>query len=177
MLRLLIRDITVEKLTDARQAVLHICWQGGGCTDTGVQLPSPITERPPYPPQLIDRVRELSSQISDPQIAKAVSEQGLRSSRGLPFTLPMIKAIRIRYDVPSVCLKLPGELTVRQLSDRLVVSVYVVHNWIKLGVVQARKLDGHGPWWITITEQQEQRLLARVRTSAQLTKPSSNAHM
>jgi hypothetical protein len=58
-----------------------------------------------------------------------------------------------------------------------VVSVYVVHNWIKLGVVQARKLDGHGPWWITITEQQEQRLLARVRTSAQLTKPSSNAQM
>jgi hypothetical protein len=92
MLRLLIRDITVEKLTGARQVVLHIRWQGGACTDTAVQLPCPITERPPYPPQVIDRVRELSNQISDPQIAKALNEQGLRSSRGLPFALAMIKS-------------------------------------------------------------------------------------
>jgi DNA invertase Pin-like site-specific DNA recombinase len=177
MLRLLIRDITVEKLTDARQVVLHIRWQGGSCTDTVVQLPTPITERPPYPPQVIDRIRELSNQIPDPQIAKALNEQGLRSSRGLPFTLAMIKAIRIRYDVPSVCRVLPGELTVRQLSDRLVVSIYVVHNWIKLGVVQARKLDGQGPWWVTITDQQEQRLRERVRVSPQLNNHRSNTQM
>ena len=177
MLRLLIRDITVEKLTGARQVVLHVRWQGGACTDTTVQLPCPITERPPYPPQVIDRVRELSNQISDPQIAKALNEQGLRSSRGLPFTLAMIKAIRIRYDVPADCLMLPGELTVRQLSDRLVVSIYVVHRWIKIGVVQARKLDGHGPWWVTITDQQEQQLRERARTTTQLKNHHPNTQM
>ncbi|WP_454829548.1 recombinase family protein [Paraburkholderia xenovorans] len=36
MLRLLIRDITVEKLSATRQAVLHIRWQGSACTDTTV---------------------------------------------------------------------------------------------------------------------------------------------
>ena len=41
MLRLLIRDITVEKLATARAAVLHVRWQGGACTDTTVSLPAP----------------------------------------------------------------------------------------------------------------------------------------
>jgi DNA invertase Pin-like site-specific DNA recombinase len=177
MLRLVIRDITVEKLVDARQVVLHVRWQGGACSDTTVELPRRIADRLRYPPQIVDRVRELSHQLSDPQIAEALNEQGLRSSRGLPFRLAMIKWIRYRYAIPSVCLKRPEELTVRQLADRLAVSIHFVHYWIKHGVIDARQLDGRGPWWITITDQQEQELHDRVRESAHLKNHHSDAQL
>jgi DNA invertase Pin-like site-specific DNA recombinase len=168
MLRLLIRDITVEKLPDARQVVLHVRWQGGACTDTTVDLPLPIADRLRYPPQIVDQVRELACQHSDLQIVQILNQQGVRSSRGLPFTLAMIKWIRYRYDVPSVGLMRPDELTVKQLADRLVVSIHYVHYWIKHGAIKARQLDGRGPWWITLGDQQEQQLRDHVRASAHL---------
>jgi DNA invertase Pin-like site-specific DNA recombinase len=168
MLRLLIRDITVEKLADARQVVLHVRWQGGACTDTTVPLPSPIADQMLYPRQIIERIRELSNRLTNPQIVQALNQEGLRSPRGLPITRAMIKWIRIRYAVPSVCLMRPEELTAEQLADRLSVSVYFVRYWIKRGVIDARQLGAQGPWWITITDQQEQQLRERVRTSAHL---------
>ncbi|CAN7763628.1 hypothetical protein LJR084_007283 [Variovorax sp. LjRoot84] len=168
MLRLLIRDITVEKLADARQVVLHVRWQGGACTDTTVPLPSPIADQMLYPRQIIERIRELSNRLSNPQIVQALNQEGLRSPRGLPITQAMIKWIRIRYAVPSVCLMRPEELTAGQLADRLSVSVYFVRYWIKRGVIDARHLGAQGPWWITITDQQEQQLRDRIRTSGHL---------
>ena len=177
MLRLVIRDITVEKVVDARQVVLHVRWQGGACSDTTVELPRRIADRLRYPPQIVDRVRELSHQLSDPQIVEALNEQGLRSSRGLEFSLAMIKWIRSRYAIPSVCLKRPEELTVRQLADRLAVSIHFVHYWIKHAVIEARQLDGRGPLWITITDQQEQELHDRVRKSAHLKNHHSDAQL
>ena len=177
MLRLVIRDITVEKLVDARQVVLHVRWQGGACSDTTVELSRRIADRLRYPPQIVDRVRELSHQLSDPQIVEALNEQGLRSSRGLQFSVAMIKWIRYRYAIPSVCLKRPEELTVQQLADRLAVSIHFVHYWIKHGVIEARQLDGRGPLWITITDQQEQELHDRVRKSAHLKNHHSNVQL
>jgi DNA invertase Pin-like site-specific DNA recombinase len=168
MLRLLIRDITVEKPANTRQVVLHVRWQGGACTDTTVELPLPIADRLRYPPQIVDQVRELARQLSDLQIVQALNQQGVRSSRGLPFTLAMIKWIRYRYEVQSGCLMRPSELTVKQLADRLAVSIHYVHYWIKHGVIEARQLDGRGPWWITISDQQEQQLRDHVRTSGHL---------
>jgi hypothetical protein len=45
MLRLLIKDITVEKQHGARHALLHIRWQGGACGDVRVDLPLPRAKR------------------------------------------------------------------------------------------------------------------------------------
>ena len=168
MLRLLIRDITVEKFADARQIVLHVRWQGGACRDITVTLPGSIADQLRYTPEMLERVRELSRKLTDPQIVQALNQQGVRSSRGLPFTLAMIKWIRYRYGIASVCQMRPGELTVKQLAERLAVSIHFVHYWIKRGVIEARQLDGRGPLWITITDQQEQQLHEHVRTSAHL---------
>jgi DNA invertase Pin-like site-specific DNA recombinase len=177
MLRLLIRDITVEKRPDAKQVVLHVRWQGGACTDTTVALPRPIADRLRYPPQIVDQVRELARNLSDLQIVDELNQRGVRSSRGLPFTLAMIKWIRYRYKVPSGRLMRPEELTVKQLADRLGVSIHYVHYWIKHGVIDARQLDGRGPWWITISDQQEQQLRDRMRQSAHLKHHQSNTQL
>lgn len=176
MLRLLIRDITVE-LPAQRQVILHVRWHGGACTDTTVSLPAPVAERIRYPAAVIEQVRELSHRLSDPQIVAHLNQQGLRSPHAKPFTLSMIKWIRYRYDIPSISLKRPEELTVRQVADRYSVSIHVVYYWIDRGLIQARQLDGRGPWWITLNDAEDVKLRDWVRNSGHLQPRHSNTQL
>jgi hypothetical protein len=174
MLRLLIRDITVEKLPAQRQIVLHVRWQGGACTDTTVNLPAPIAERFRYPGAIVEQVRDLATRLSDRQIVSNLSEQGLRSSHGKAFTLSMVKWIRYRYEIPAISLKRPEEFTVPQVAKRFSVSNHVVYYWIERSVIEARQLDGRGPWWITLNAAKEQELREWVRNSGHLQPHHSN---
>lgn len=177
MLRLLIQDITVEKLSATRQAVLHIRWQGNACTDITVDLPRPVAEAKRYPAAIVDQVRKLSQQLSDPQIVAHLNQEGWRSSTGKSFTLSMVKWIRYRYGIAATSFKRPDELTVQQLAHRLGVSTHVVYYWIERQVIQARKLDGRGPWWITLGPAREQQLQDWVRTSGHLQRQHSNIQL
>ena len=177
ILRLLIRDITVEKLPATRQAVLHIIWQGGACTDTTVNLPKPAAEAMRYPAAIVKQVRGLSQHLSDPQIVARLNQEGLRSPSGKSFTLAMIKWVRHKYEIPLTCLMRPDELTVQQLAHRLCISAHVVYYWIERQVVLARKLDGRGPWWITLNPAKEQQLRDWVRTSGHLQPQHSNIQL
>lgn len=168
MLRLLIRDITVDKLSATRQAVLHIRWQGGQCTDITVNLPRPRPETIRYPAQTVDQVRKLSQHLSDLQIVARLNQEGLRSATGKSFTRSMVKWIRYRYEIAATSFKRPDEVTVQQLADQLGISTHVVYYWIERQVVQARKLDGRGPWWITLDRAKEQQLREWIRTSGHL---------
>ncbi|MGF7137679.1 DNA invertase Pin-like site-specific DNA recombinase [Paraburkholderia sp. EB58] len=177
MLRLLIRDITVEKLPEQRQLVLHVRWQGGVSTDITVNLPRPIYEAIRCPAPIIDQVRELSQRMSDPQIVAHLNQEGLRSPHGKPFTLSMIKWIRYKYAIPPTCLMRPDELTVQQLARRLRVSMHVVYYWIERRIVEARKLDSRGAWWITLDLTKEHELRHWVRTSGHLKPQHSNTQL
>jgi DNA invertase Pin-like site-specific DNA recombinase len=177
MLRLLIADITVENLAASRQVVMHIRWQGGACTDVTVKRHLPIAERLRYPAETVKRVRELSHDLTDAQIAQALNNQGLLSSKGQPFTLSMIKWIRYRYAVPAARLQRPDEITVKQLADELGVRIYFVHYWINHGVINARQIDGHGPWWITVSNEQRLDLQNRIRNSGHLKNRLCNAQL
>src|SRR5881296_1668376 len=69
MLRLLIKDITVEKPANQKQLLVHIRWQGGACSNITVQLPPNIAERLRYPVAVVDRVRDLAHSLLDAEIA------------------------------------------------------------------------------------------------------------
>ncbi|BCF98090.1 hypothetical protein PPGU19_026590 [Paraburkholderia sp. PGU19] len=168
MLRLLIRDITVEKLSGQRQFVLHVRWQGGVCTDITVNLPKPRPEAIRYPAETVEQVRQAARSMSDPQIVARFNQAGLRSPYGKPFTLAMIKWIRFRYGIAPACLTRPDEFTVQQLASRLQVSTYVVYYWIDRRVVEARKIDGRGAWWITLDAAKEHQLQNWIRNSGHL---------
>ena len=49
MLRLLIKDITVEKPPNPKQLLVHIRWQGGACSDVSVPLPPNIADKRALP--------------------------------------------------------------------------------------------------------------------------------
>ena len=168
MLRLLIKDITVERKRPEHTAVLHLRWQGGAVEDLHLVLPLPAPDKVRYPQPVVDRVRSLAVSLLDPQIAAALNQEGLRSAKGKPFTTAIIKWIRCRHAIPRATLKRPEELTVAQLTQRLGASLWMVYYWIERGHLPARRLSPGSPYWITLSREKESELRAWIAESGHL---------
>jgi DNA invertase Pin-like site-specific DNA recombinase len=171
MLRLLIKDITVEK-PQPKQLLVHVRWQGGASTSHSVPLPPSIADRMRYPAPLVDRVRDLAQSLPDAQIVDRLHQEGLVSALGKPFTASMIRWIRYRYKIPAAKLMSSQESTVQQVAERFRVSINVVYYWIEQGLLQARQLNPGMPYWITVREADEQKLRDWVRNSHRI-RPTS----
>jgi hypothetical protein len=173
MLRLLIKDITVEKPPSLKQLTVHIRWHGGACGDIGVQLPPKRADRVRYPAAVVDRVRHLVQSLPNVEIAEWLNREGHVSALGKPITGSMIQWIRYRYQIPKITLARPEELTVQQVAKRFGVSSNVVYYWIDRSVIQARRLNAGAPYWITLDEADEQKLRDWVRNSCRIHTASS----
>jgi len=173
MLRLLIKDITVEKPLHAKQLLAHIRWQGGACTDLCLELPPNRADRVRYPAAVVDRVRHLAQSLPDGDIADGLNQEGQISALGKPFTASMIKWIRYRHQIPKARLVRPEERTVPQVAQRFGVSLNVVYYWIERGVIQARRLNAGSPYWITLNETDKQKLRDWVHNSCKIRRTSS----
>jgi DNA invertase Pin-like site-specific DNA recombinase len=172
MLRLLIKDITVEKPKQKLLAV-HIRWQGGACSDFSVQIPPNRADRVRYPAAVVARVRDLAQILPNAEIAEHLNREGHVSALGKLFTGSMIQWIRYRYQIPKVTLARPEELTVEQVVKRFGVSPNVVYYWIDRNVIQARRLNAGAPYWITVDEADEQKLRDWVFNSRRIQPASS----
>ena len=170
MLRLLIKDITVEKQHGARHAVLHIRWQGGACGDVTVDLPRPRAEEIRYPEPIIARVRDLACTLTDRQIVAELNRLGELSATGRSHTMHTIKWIRWKYRIPAPKLKRPEEVTVQELAARLGVQPGPVYYWAKRGIIESRRINNGSPVWITIDEIKLQDLRDRVSRSCKMQK-------
>jgi DNA invertase Pin-like site-specific DNA recombinase len=158
LLRLLVKDITVERLTERRQLLLHVRWQGGACEDLAVELPLPIADRLRYRRETVEQVRRLAAENTDAEIAVMLNQQGCLSAKGKPFTQPMIAWIRYKHQIPAPELKRPEELTVAEVAEKLDVSPGIVYYWIGRGVVSARRRNRGSALWITLDPDTEHRL-------------------
>ena len=168
MIRLLIKDITVERAPGATTALLHVRWQGGACTDVDVQLPLKMADRLRYPVAIVDKVRTLALSLCDAQIAAQLNDEGLRSAKGLAFNLSMIQWIRHRNGIPAAQLQKSDEVTVQQAGDRFGVSRNVIYYWIEREIVSARKINNGSRYWIKLTPDKERELESWVRESSRI---------
>jgi DNA invertase Pin-like site-specific DNA recombinase len=168
MLRLLIKDITVERPSHQKQLLVHCRWQGGACTDLCVQLPPNIADRLRYPAAVVDRVRDLAHRLLDAEIADQFNREGQASATGKPYTAKMIQWIRRCHRIPPAEPKKPDELTVPQAAQHFGVSDGVVYYWIERGLIQARRLNGGRPYWITLNASDERKLRDWVRNSSRI---------
>jgi DNA invertase Pin-like site-specific DNA recombinase len=175
ILRLLIKDITVQKLPRPKRLVLHVRWQGGACEDLEVQLPLNFPDRLRYPTELVDEVRRLAQTQNDEQIARELNRQGRTPAKGQVFTIAMVKWVRYHHRIPSPALRRPEELTVQQVARQFGVSIGVVYYWIARKVLPARRINCGSPWWITLDTQKEEELNNRVRNSLRIGKRSQES--
>lgn len=168
ILRLLIKDITVEKLPTPKQIVLHLRWQGGACEDIPITLPPKYCDQLRYPSEIVKKVRKLARSLTDQQIASAFNKKGLKSAKGKPFTFAMIRWIRYKHHIPRPNLKRPEEYTVKQIVKKFGVSPYVVYYWIERKVITARRVNRGSPYWITMDSTKQKELVEWVRNSVKI---------
>ena len=168
ILRLLIKDITVERFGERKTAVLHVRWQGGACEDLAVTLPANIADRLRYPDEVVGRVRELARECSDEDVAAALNQEGRRSAKGEAFNVSMVRWIRYKHRIPTPDFQHPGERSVRDVADELGVSRSVVYYWIDRGVITARRRNHGSPYWITFDDDTKEALRTWVRNSSRI---------
>jgi len=174
MLRLLVKDITVERFAEARQVLLHVRWQGGACEDIAVDLPLPLADRLRYPREIVERIRRLATEQTDGEIADIFNQAGCRSAKGRPFTRAMVAWIRYKHRIPAPELKRPEELTVAQVAEMFDVSPNVVYYWIERGALLARRRNRGSAFWITLDADTERRLRQWTQESTRIRKSGSH---
>jgi DNA invertase Pin-like site-specific DNA recombinase len=165
MLRLLIKDITVEKTSVPKQLLAHIRWQGNTYTDLTIHPPPNMADRTRYPAHVVDQVRELAHHLTDADIAERFRQEGCHSALGKPYSTTIIRWIRFRYQIPPPVLRRPEELTVAQVAKYFDVSPGVVYYWIERDHLQARRANAGSPYWIELNEADKQKLQAWVENS------------
>jgi hypothetical protein len=173
MLRLLIKDITVEKEQGVRHAILHIRWQGGACADVRVDIPPPVWEQTRNPHTVVERVRDLAATMTDRQIVAELNRRGELSAMGQDHTMHTIKWIRWKYGIPVVDLKRVGEMTVKELAAQLKILPGVVYYWAERGIIESRRHDDGPSVWIKVDEVKMQELRDRVSRSRKMQKQSN----
>ena len=168
ILRLLIKDITVETTPGSKKATLHIRWQGGACEDIHIERPPRVCDQVRYPAEVVTKVRELARSHQDSDIATALNGEGRLSAKGKPFTGSMIKWIRHAHQIAGAVLRAPHELTVAELSKKFDISMHVVYYWIERGIVPARRTCAGTPYWITVSPEKEAELENWTRNSTKI---------
>ncbi|MGH9162762.1 MAG: hypothetical protein ACRD2X_22570 [Vicinamibacteraceae bacterium] len=170
MLRLLVKDITVERCAERKRLVLHVRWEGGACEGIHIQLPPSAADQVRYPEAIIARVRELAGELVDDQIADTLNRERWQPTKGEAFNASIVKWIRYKHQIRPPVLKRPEELSVQEVAQRFGVSSHVVYYWIEHDVIQARRLNKGSPYWITLTSNKTQELRTWVRSSRKISK-------
>jgi len=162
ILRLLIKDITIERKMERREAILHVRWQGGACEDIVIKLPPRPADRLRYPTAVVEKVRALAATLPDADIAATLTAEGLQSATGKAFTVDMIEWIRFKHRIPRAQLKRPEELTVAEVAGRLGVSGTAIYDWVERGFLPARRLSSGAALWITLEPDEATVLAAKI---------------
>ncbi len=164
MLRLLIKDITVERDAESRRVTLHIRWQGGACEALTTDLPPRHYQPESYSEQMVEKVRSLAQTRSDREVAEALNAEGQFSITGRPFTRDIIRWIRIAHGASPEDVRRPHEFTISEVVEKLGVHRSTVFRWMQRGVVQARRRTSASPHGVLITPEKESELRAVIRS-------------
>ncbi|MGH9438217.1 MAG: recombinase family protein [Terriglobia bacterium] len=175
ILRLLLKDITVEKLA-RKSLILHIRWQGGATDDVPVELPPDQPDVVRYPDEFVERIRDLATKHSDPEIVAILNTEGQLSSTGKQFTASMISWIRFKHKIPSPSPN-ANELTVAEVATKFGVSHHVVYYWIERNFLAVRRIGENGPFCIQLDQHTEEQLHDYVDNSPKLRRRTSRSQM
>lgn len=167
ILRLLIKDITINKDNTINKCTLQIRWMGGLHEKISIIPPAKQYEKIAYRPEMIDKVRKLAQNCtSDLEIAISLNQQNYKSATNKTFTKSMIKWIRHKYQI-DLALKQEYEFTPKELMGKLDVSRDVVQYWMKRNYVKYRKLLSNR-LLIMVPQNAEKELRERIKYSYKL---------
>jgi len=173
LLRALIADVTITSQCDRRELRIGIHWRSGACEEHGVQRPETADEARRTPPAAVQLIARRGAHRTDEQLVAELEAAGLRTGTGLAFDARAVRWVRYAHKIPSPprLVLAPGELTVRQVAERLGVSDGAVYYWISHGQLAARR-DPGGRLCIPFPLDVEQACRERITNSVHIPTPT-----
>jgi hypothetical protein len=166
LLRLLVKDVTLAKAATTIRVALR--WQTEVCTTVEVPRPPRCCDARRTPTGVVERVRVLSADHTDRQIAGRLNDEGWKSGAGDVFTANKVHWIRHVRRIRSGCPEGPaacaqgergdGRCSAQAVARVLNVNVSTVAAWCRTGDLDGVQAASHGPWWVRLTPEDITRL-------------------
>jgi DNA invertase Pin-like site-specific DNA recombinase len=143
LLRSLIDKVVVRRLApDSVEA--RIVWRGGDTTTAALPVTVNALARLSSSREMEETIVSLARQgKTDQEIAEHLTQQGHRSPRGPIVLTSTVRIIRLRHRIlvrrsQSHPRRIPGQLTVPQLAERLQVTKHWIYDRIHNGTILVR---------------------------------------
>jgi hypothetical protein len=143
MLRLLIEDVTLRR---DQTIQLQIRWKGGATTTLDCPRPLGAPDLRRTSAAVVEMVRALATEQTDPQIAVTLNGRCLRTGTGQSFHRGRVQVIRQAYGIPSFAehLRQAGWLTAPEIAIQLGVHHTTAKRFAREGVLRAVRADDKG---------------------------------
>jgi DNA invertase Pin-like site-specific DNA recombinase len=165
IVRLLISDITVNKVCLTKTLLLNVRWLAGHTEQIKVNLPPNVADKIRYPDAFIEKVRALTLKYGDDKkTIDILNEQGINSATGKAFTRDMVQWIRFKEKIKMPILRSEDEFTIDEVRTVFNISLDMVYYWIKNNYVIARKTPANS-FLVKITPEDKTQLLERIKNS------------
>jgi helix-turn-helix protein len=139
LLRLL-ADVTITPSeTDPTQLAVGLRWKSGASCQLAVTRRRSAIQLRTTDPAAIALARRIGPSLDNAALAAALNQAGHRTGTGQPFTGVAAANLRHYHHIPYPGLLAEGELTPRQVAERISVSVGTIHYWINAGILPARR--------------------------------------
>jgi DNA invertase Pin-like site-specific DNA recombinase len=146
LLRTLLGDITVTASTqDRTQIQVGLRWRSGATEHRQVTRRTSAIRLHNTDLAAIALARRVGPGMDNTSLAAALTAAGYTTGTGAPFDADSAANLRHYHRIGYPDLLADGELTPRQVAERVGVSTGTVHHWISTGFLPARR--GHANRW------------------------------
>jgi hypothetical protein len=173
IVRLVIRDVTLDQIRERGLVSLRITWQTGATSEHLVQRRVRSYDMCVSAQVLERRLRELAKAGTfDREIAAILNEEHIMSARGVPFQSNNVHVLRKRFGVRTAKIngiednpaRWPdGSYSVQGAAAALRVTTQTIFKWLRLGRLKGSQLATGQPWKIKLTPAKIKLLRKQVR--------------
>ena len=109
-------------------------------------------------PAVLEKIRSLSDDHMDREIADLLNREGYRTARNCQFTDGIVRNLRGRAGIKKSHAGEPGYYTPPALAALLGISDTAVIHWCEQGKLEAHRQGKHCTYWIKLTAEEIQEL-------------------
>jgi DNA invertase Pin-like site-specific DNA recombinase len=148
LLRLFVKDVTLKR--EEKEVTIGIHWRSGMAESLRVS----IARRLSAPTAVIEKIRLLSKNHIDSEIAERLNAEGHRTERSRRFTAGVVRSLRRRHAIKKDHKGEPDYYTPPALADLLGVSDTTVVKWCEERKLTAERQGQSCTYWIKLTPAQ-----------------------
>jgi len=169
---LVIARVTVTVKEGRSGADILVLWSGGACTTYWTGSPS-CALRLRTDARVLDAIRDLATRMPDHQVAAVLTNQGLLSRHGKPWTRGQVASMRQQHRIPTACpiqtrgvtVRADGFVPAKVAARQLGITLGAFRVWAHRGILACDQSREAAKLWIRLDPGDVERLSGQADTA------------